>query len=99
MLDALDSGVAVLDELGRITIWNAWLASASGIDPGAAVGRRFAELFPQARLTRLEQAIDDGLTLGASSLLTHSLHPNILPLRTRAGRGLIHDLAVRPVGA
>ncbi|RYG04433.1 MAG: PAS domain S-box protein [Caulobacteraceae bacterium] len=99
VLDALDSGVAVVDELGRIAVWNDWLASASGIDAGAAVGRRFAELFPQARLTRLEQAIDDGLTLGASSLLTHSLHPNILPLRTRAGRGLIHDLAVRPVGA
>jgi PAS domain S-box-containing protein len=99
VLDALDSGVAVLDEHGHVRIWNEWLASASGIAPSAAIGRRLAELFPTGGLERLGQAIEDALELGASSLLTHSLHPRILPLWTRAGRELVHDLAVRPVGA
>ena len=99
VIDALDSGVAVLDDQGRIEIWNDWLVSATGIAPHFARGRTLGELFPDAKLNRLVRAIDDALALGASSLLTHSLHPKLLPLRTRAGRELIHDLSVRPLGA
>ena len=99
VIDALDCGVAVLDGSGQVTLWNDWLASATGVAPREALGKRFSDLFPDARLARFERAVDEALTLGASSLLTHSLHPQILPLRTRAGRELIHNLAVRAVGA
>jgi PAS domain S-box-containing protein len=34
---------------------------------------------------------------GASRLLTHSLHPELLPLKTRAGQPLIHDVTIRAV--
>src|SRR6185369_3564574 len=47
---------------------------------------------------RLETAISQALELGASSLVTHTLHPAMLPLRTPAGRQLVHNITVRPIG-
>ena len=41
----------------------------------------------------------DALDAGSSRLLTHSLHPLLLPLRTRSGGQLIHNVSVRPLGA
>ena len=98
VLDALDSGLIVLDAERRVIAWNAWMTWASGVGADEARHRPLPELFPHQRLGRLGAAIDEALEVGASSLLTHALHPNLLPLKTRAGRALIHDVAVRPVG-
>ncbi|NPU11405.1 PAS domain S-box protein [Bradyrhizobium sp. 83002] len=97
--DALDSGVVVLDRHQRIAFWNHWLQSASGIAPEQAVGRSLPALFPDASLDQLSICIADALTLGSSALLTHSLHPDLLPLRTRAGLPLIHNATARPLGS
>ena len=64
----------------------------------AARGRRLDELFPGRIPPRLATAISQALELGASSLVTHSLHPAMLPLRTPAGRQLVHNITVRPSG-
>jgi PAS domain S-box-containing protein len=98
LLDALDFGVIELDRERRVTRWNDWMANASGIAAAGAMGRSLAELFPQVSLRRLDSAVGDALESGASSLLTNTLHPKLLPLRTRSGQQLIHNLAVRPVG-
>src|ERR1700760_2053411 len=96
--DALDSGVAVFDRDQRVVFWNHWLQSASGITSEQAVGRTLSELFPHAVLNRLTTCIADALSLGSSAFLTYSLNPNLLPLRTRAGLPLIHNISVRPFG-
>ncbi|WP_334162488.1 hybrid sensor histidine kinase/response regulator [Phenylobacterium sp.] len=98
VLDALDSGLIVLDAERRVIAWNAWMTWASGLSADEARHRPLQELFPHQRLGRLGAAIDEALEVGASGLLTHTLHPSLLPLKTRAGRALIHDVAVRPVG-
>ena len=99
VFDALDSGLIVLDGGLRVIAWNAWLAAASGIPARDAAGKRLEELFHGAPLSRrLASAIADALESGASSLLTHSLHRALFPLKTRAGRELIHDTLVRPIG-
>ncbi len=98
LLDDLDMGVVVLDRDERIVTWNAWMAAATGLDATAALGRGLAELFPDAPLTRLAVSIGQALQSGASSLLTHALHPSVFPLRTRAGRPMIHNLSIRPIG-
>lgn len=43
-------------------------------------------------------SISEALELGSSAFLTHSLNPNLLPLRTRAGQRLIHNVSARPIG-
>jgi PAS domain S-box-containing protein len=96
--DALDIGLIVLDRDRRVTGWNAWLASASGVRADAAVGRTLEEVFEGPLRRRLSSAIGEALDAGASSLLTHTLHPRLFPLKTRTNQPLVHDVYIRPTG-
>jgi PAS domain S-box-containing protein len=96
--DALDSGVAILDSDQRVVGWNEWLASASGVSASVATAKTLTEIFPDRRFERLSSSISEALTLGSSSFLTYSLNRDLLPLRTRAGLPLIHNVSVRPLG-
>ena len=98
VFDAIDLGLILLDDDRRVIGWNAWIANASGIADAAARGHRLGELFPGRIPVRLDTAIAQALELGASSLVTHTLHPAILPLRTPAGRQLVHNITVRSSG-
>ncbi len=98
VFDALDSGVVVLDADQRVICWNQWFASASGRTYEQAIGKTLSELFPGRSLGRLMTSIAEALALGSSAFLTYSLNPNLLPLRTRAGLPLVHNLSVRPFG-
>jgi PAS domain S-box-containing protein len=97
-LDSLDSGVAIVDGEHRVIGWNRWLASASGISEEEAEKKTLAEIFPGKQLDRLNSSISEALNLGASSLLTFALNRGLLPLRTRAGLPLVHNVSVRPMG-
>jgi PAS domain S-box-containing protein len=96
IFDALEMGVVVLDGQRRVLEWNAWMASATGTAPEEALGKRLEEIFETALNARLASAINDALGAGTSSFLTNSLHAAILPLRTKAGRELVHNVTVRP---
>jgi PAS domain S-box-containing protein len=96
--DALDSGVAILDSEQRIIGWNEWLATASGVSASVAMGKTLTEVFPEKPLARLNASISEALSLGASSFLTFLLNRGLLPLRTRAGLPLVHNVSVRPLG-
>jgi PAS domain S-box-containing protein len=69
-----------------------------GIPAKAALGRRLADVFPDGEAEPLHYAIGAAFKSGVSSLLTHSLHARIFPLKTRAGRTLVHDVAVSAIG-
>ncbi len=97
VLDDLDVGLILLEGL-RIMRWNHWMTAASGYSAGKAQGRLLTEVFPHIDLTRLGPAIDSALSAGVSGLLTHSLHPRLFPLKTRAGRELLHDVTVSALG-
>ena len=97
-LDSLDIGLIVLDAECRVISWNSWMTSAAGLELDQVTGKTLREIFPDARLVRLESAVQQALASGASSLLTHSLHPLLFPLKTRTMRPMVYNLAVRPVG-
>ncbi|THD62580.1 PAS domain-containing sensor histidine kinase [Phenylobacterium sp.] len=97
-LDGLDIGLIVLTDDHRVLSWNSWMTSASGVELDAAEGRTLAEIFPNARLHRLRSAVQQALDSGASSLLTHSLHRDLFPLKTRTARPMVYNVAVRPIG-
>jgi PAS domain S-box-containing protein len=98
VFDAIDVGLIVLDAGRRVVGWNVWMEAASGIPAAAAKGRPLDELFPGQISPRLATAISQTLELGASGLVTHSLHSSIFPLRTRSGRKLLHNISIRPLG-
>ena len=98
IFDAIDIGLIVLDADRQVVGWNVWMEAASGIARLAAKGRHLDELFPGSVPPRLATAISQAVELGASGLVTHSLHSSIFPLRTRAGRKLLHNISIRPLG-
>jgi len=97
LFDALDCGIVVLDGEQRVVGWNAWLQSASEIEATAAEGRRLEEIFPGAPLPRVKAAVSAALTARLPTLITHSLHQEIFPLKTRTRLPLIHNVLVGPV--
>jgi PAS domain S-box-containing protein len=98
VFDALDTGLIVLDSETRVIGWNQWLAAASGVSAGQALGRTLPETFPDMPNPRLLAVIEDALSSGTSGILVHSLHGPIFDLKTRSGRTLLHNIAVRPLG-
>jgi PAS domain S-box-containing protein len=97
LVDTVDSGVVVLDRNRCIAVWNAWMARASGIPGEEAVGREFSSVISSGSAARLRAAIEDALTSGISSILTHKLHAATFPLKTASGHPMTHNVAVRPV--
>jgi len=97
VFDAINGGLIVLDANERIVRWNGWMVSATGQALDEVRGKRLAEVFVGADLRRLDSAANAALASKASSILTHSLNPSLLPLHTRSGRALLHDIAISPV--
>jgi PAS domain S-box-containing protein len=98
VLDAINGGVIVLDPSERVIVWNDWMEAASGLPETRALGKRLADLFPEADLKRLTSAIGAALVSSASTIITHALNPSLLPLRTKSNRDLLHNITVSPVG-
>ena len=98
ILDAVNGGVIVLDRCERVIRWNAWMANATGVSEPGAMGKVLAEVLPGIEFRRLSTAIAAALQSSVSTILTHALNPAVLPLRTRSGRELLHDITVSPVG-
>ena len=94
IFDALDCGIVVLDSELRVVGWNSWLETASEIKAMDAEGRRLEDIFPDAPLPRVRAAVAAALNEGSPTLITHSLHPEIFPLKTRTRRALIHNVLV-----
>jgi PAS domain S-box-containing protein len=99
VLDALEAGIIVLDSDRRILIWNAWMEHTAGVVQASLVGKRILEALPALADTRFSDATEDAIQAGASSILTHSLHADLLPLHLPDGRRLLHDLIIRPLPA
>src|SRR6187402_1659138 len=80
-LNALDAGIAILDESGKVIGWSDWLVAASGVARANADGKTLPEIFGATLSNRLMTAIADSLALNSSGFLTHSLNPNLFPFR------------------
>jgi PAS domain S-box-containing protein len=98
ILDAIAAGLIVLGTDRTIVHWNAWMESASRQRESDVIGKRLEQVFPEAKIRVLGRAIESAIEAGASTLLTNALHEALLPLQTRAGRPLLHDVVVSPVG-
>src|SRR5688572_3303902 len=97
ILDGVAAGLIVVAPDRTVARWNTWMVSASGRPSAAVAGKTIAEAFPGTSVDRLERAIESALVAGASTLLTNAMHPELLPLRTLAGRPLLHDVVVAPL--
>jgi PAS domain S-box-containing protein len=97
LFDVIDAGLIIIDSERRVHAWNEWMAAASGVAANEARHRPIEEIFPQISSSRLSTAITEALDYGLSSVVSSSLHQALLPLRTRTGRHLTHNVIVRPI--
>jgi PAS domain S-box-containing protein len=98
VFEVIDAGLIVLDAEMRVLAWNEWMVAASGIAARSARGRRIEDIFPRVSRTRLMTAVAEALQYGVPSIVSSSLHRALLPLKTRSGHPLIHNVTVRPLG-
>ncbi len=100
IIDGLDSGVVVLNAERRVEVWNVWMAARSGIGAEAARGRDIVEIFPQIAGSHLVVAVDRALSHRLSTVMSHNLHPRVLPLFNRHGASIEpveQSVVVRPM--
>ena len=62
-------------------------------------GKLLTDLFVAAESSRLISAIRAAQLSNASTILTHSINPALLPLTTRSGQPMLHDIAIAPVAS
>ncbi|WP_025321317.1 PAS domain-containing sensor histidine kinase [Deferrisoma camini] len=91
-------GLVLLDSELRVRAWNAWIARASGIETGAALGRPLAEVVPTF-FEGHEPELEEVAGTGGYRFLSALLHPELLPLREPDGSYLVHDVLLSPVEA
>lgn len=80
IIDAVESGLILLDSEGRVLRWNRWLARYSGIPAKDAEQRLLVEVFPETLRTRLTLAVQQACVNGLPSLLSPALHGTLMPL-------------------
>ena len=98
ILDVIATGLVVVATDRSIAHWNQWMATASRRPAADVVGKPCREVLAGAGTEALHRAIDSAIDAGLSTLLTHALHRELLPLKTLTGRPLLHDVMVLPIG-
>lgn len=83
VLNALESGVILLDTQQRVMLWNHWMERYSGLSSAQTEGRRLDEIFPEAGEGRVQQVITQSLSYSLAAIITPSLHHPLLPLYVR----------------
>jgi diguanylate cyclase (GGDEF)-like protein len=104
LVDALEQGIIVVDAIGTIEVWNAWMARVSGLETEQAVGRRLVDIVPELGEGRAARAVRRALDRGTSSLLSYALNPGRLPFYQVGGgegsgsiKAFQQSIVVRPV--
>ncbi len=91
IVEKSDNGKIVLDEQGRVILWNRWIAQKSGITRDEAQGHLLTELFVGVLPNRLLRAIDNAIHFGMNSVLSHSFTPHPLPLKHPFQEGMMYQ--------
>lgn len=102
LLDALNLGIIVLDDQGRIVLWNTWMTRHAGIAGDSVSGQDFFAVFPELRGKRLDGAVRQALRDNFPSVLSQTLHKAPLPLfatpaAQAAGERMQQAVAVTPI--
>ncbi len=73
-VDSEDIGIIITDNSGYILVWNKWMEQASGKQLVDVRDKHLADVFPEMRDSRLEDAMANALERGMAGLLSAKLH-------------------------
>lgn len=80
VIDAIASGLLVMDHEQRIVTWNRWMEKHSGRKCRDVIGQTLITCFPEMADSRIAQAIDFALSHRMAALISPALHQPILKL-------------------
>ena len=80
VVKAVKVGVVVLDSSEKVVLWNRWMTQHSLYTPDMALGKTFAELFPEMANSRTHMAIRGALQNNFASLISQTLNKAPFPL-------------------
>ncbi len=83
MVDALGTGLIVLNPLGEVLLWNAWVVRHSGIEAPVALGCTLESVFANGLSLSFISALKNVLTYKLPVVLSSVLHRTPLPLYLR----------------
>ncbi|WP_018151276.1 sensor domain-containing diguanylate cyclase [Leeia oryzae] len=78
--EAIDAGLIVLDDQGRIRLWNRWVEQFSRRSFQEVAGLGLTEAFAAPIDRRIAMGVREVLDLGLARLFAHALHPTPFPL-------------------
>lgn len=78
--NALNLGLIVVDDLGKILLWNNWISRHSGIEETEALNRQFENVFPEPVSPAFLTALKNTLAYRLPVVLSTALHRTPLPL-------------------
>lgn len=78
--NAVNMGLILLDEEGRVMLWNDWIVRHSGIPTEFAAGHSLDSLFPDGLNASFKTAIKNALSHKLPIVLSNALHRQPLPL-------------------
>ncbi|MCB6183996.1 diguanylate cyclase [Leeia sp. TBRC 13508] len=80
--EAIDVGLIILDQAGKVVLWNKWLEQYSRIAASDAIGKTIHVAFDSVVEPRVAIGVRETLDFGLSRLFSHALHPTPFPLYT-----------------
>ena len=80
LADAAEVGVIIVDDHGRVVLWNDWMVMRSGIPVDWARNRTLDEVFPDLDQSSIVAAVEDGLRQGATTMLSSASSGQLFPL-------------------
>jgi len=97
IFNACGFGIIIIDESSKILYWNKWVSKNSHVSLDDVKGQRLEEIFPILGKTRLLQAIKDALEHHLPSTLSYKLNRQMLPLSSRNGKNIEHNIKLSPL--
>ncbi|MBF0153535.1 MAG: response regulator [Magnetococcales bacterium] len=73
-------GIVILDQQSRIIFWNRWLEKASRLSAARVIGRELTEVFPELTHTRIVRGVQNALSQGLPTTLSHKLTHRPFPI-------------------
>lgn len=86
LLNAINTGLIVLDGNLNIIYWNRWMAKVSGVTTEYACQKTFLEIYPELENSRIHSAIQTNFELGMPAVISNILNKSPLPLYFSASK-------------
>jgi diguanylate cyclase (GGDEF)-like protein/PAS domain S-box-containing protein len=100
VISAGELGLVLLDELGRVTLWNDWMVLRTEVSAERALGASLEDLYPDLAASPLRRAVREALDHDVATALAGSLGDSPLHLMSADELGVPSSrIVVKPIRA